>query len=239
MQKVLSTTFKALILGAGLCASVQAASQTSALLVYRVWEPGLDPYISRILVTPEYLRIDEGEGTKDYTLFDRDQEIIYNVSYDDRAALVMNPPLSDLKQPSDLKLDQRVSSDPKAPKISGLTPQHVSLLANGKVCREMVTVPGLMPDAMEALRDFQAVLARVQAATLGNMQKGMESPCDLAENVYAPLRQLDHGLPIQERTPHRSRSLVDFVTDHQVDDSLFTIPKDYDRAPMPGLSHEQ
>lgn len=235
MQKVLSTTVKALILGAGLCSGAQAATQHSALLVYRVWEPGLDPYISRILVTPQFLRMDEGEGAMDYTLYDRQQKIIYNISSEDRTALVMNPPPMALKQPGSLTLEQRISSDAQAPKVAGLAPQNVSLLANGQVCRELVAVPGLMPEAVAAMRDFQQVLARVQAATLDAIPKDMQTPCDLADNVFAPLRALDHGLPIQEHSPTHSRSLVDFVADHPVDDSVFSIPKDYDRAPMPGL----
>ena len=235
MQKVLSTPIKVLCLAAGLSAAAQAANQDSDLLVYRVWEPGLEPYISRFLVTPRYVRIDEGGDDAGYTLFDRREHIIYNISHADRSVLVMNPPSQVPKQPDDLKLDERIEDDPKAPRIAGKAPQHISLLANGQVCRELVVVPGLMPEAMAALRDFQQVLARVQAATLSAMPSDMQTPCDLADNVYAPLRPLAHGLPIQEHSPTRSRSLVDFENSYQADDKLFGIPADYERSPMPGL----
>jgi len=232
MQKVLTT----LALGLGLSSAALAAQQNAALLVYRVWEPGLDPYISRILVTPEFVRIDEGEGTLDYTLYDREQDIMYNVSSEDRAALVMNPPAAEPTQPASLQLDQRLSRDAGAPSIAGHAPQNVTLLANGQVCRELVTVPGLMTEAMAGMRDFQALLARIQLAMLNTIPADMQTPCDLADNVYAPLRQLDHGLPILERTDSRSRSLVDFVPAHAVDEAVFTIPTDYGRTPMPGLN---
>jgi len=235
MQKILSTTAMALTLGAGLAGGARADTHNGALLVYRVWEPGLQPYISRILVTPGYLRMDEGEGSGDYTLFDRKQGIIYNVSSEDHSALVMNPPAAAAATRDDLRLEERSNSDDQAPRIGGLMPQNVSLLANGQVCREMVTVPGLMPEAVAGMRDFQRVLARVQAATQGNIPADMQTPCDLAENIYAPLRQLAHGLPIQDRSPRHSRSLVDYSAAHSFDDSLFVIPDDYRRMPMPGL----
>lgn len=229
MQKVL------IALALGLSTAASAAQQDAALLVYRVWEPGLDPYVSRVLITPQFVRMDEGEGSDAYTLYDREQDIMYNVSAQDHSALVMNPPAAEVKVPDDLKLSERVSSDDKAPKIAGLAPQHVSLLANGKVCRELVTVPGLMPDALAGLREFQALLGRIQHATLSNFPGDTQTPCDLAENVYAPLRGLSHGLPIQERSDRRSRSLVDFVARHKVDAKLFTIPEGFHREPMPGL----
>lgn len=234
MQKALTT----LALALSLSTAAQAAQRDAALLVYRVWEPGLDPYISRVLVTPEFVRIDEGAGAVDYTLYDRQQEIIYNVSGEDRSALVMNPPVPDLKLPDSLKLTEQVSADPEAPQIAGHAPQNVTLMANGKVCRELVAVPGLMTAAMDGMRDFQTLLGRVQAATLYAIPADMQTDCELAENVYAPLRGLGHGLPIQERGAKRSRSLVDFAPVHGVDEALFGIPAGYEQVPMPGLVRE-
>ena len=70
--------------------AASASAQQASLLVYRVWEEGIDPYISRILVTPDYLRLDEGEGSDGFTLFDRQQEIIYSVSLEERSVLVID-----------------------------------------------------------------------------------------------------------------------------------------------------
>lgn len=232
MQKVLT----ALALGLGLTAAAQAEQQQAALLVYQVWEPGLDPYLSRVLVTPRFVRMDEGEGTEDYTLYDREQGIMYNVSREDRSALVMNPPATELQQPDSLKLSEKLEQDAAAPSIGGHAPQNLTLLANDKVCRHVVAVPGLMPKAVAGMRDFQTLLSRIQAATLYAMPADMQTPCDLAENVYAPLRRLDHGLPIQERSANHSRSLVDFEPEFAVDAALFTVPADYSRTPMPGLT---
>jgi hypothetical protein len=230
MQKILIGA--ALTLG---LSTTALAQQATTLLVYKVWEQGMGNYTSRVLVTPQFVRLDEGEGTLDYTLFDREQNIIYNISSEDRTALVIDPPVAELQRPEDLRLDQRVTADPQAPRIGGLAPQNVTLLVNGGVCREMVTVPGLLPEAMAGLRDLQQVLARVQAVTLGAMPPGMVSSCDLADDVHAALRPLDHGLPIQERTERRSRSLVDFDPAYVVEEGVLAIPADYARVPMPGL----
>ena len=69
-----------------------ALADPAALLVYQVWERGIEPYTSRILVNPDYVRLDEGADGGGYTLFDRRQEILYTVSTRDRSILVMNPP---------------------------------------------------------------------------------------------------------------------------------------------------
>lgn len=230
MQKVL------IALALGLAGAAHAASQQAALLVYQVWEPGLDPYLSRVLVTPRFVRMDEGEGTQDYTLYDREQGVMYNVSREDRSALVMNPPIADMALPADLKLEQTLQIDKLAPTIGGQQPQNLTLKANGTVCRELVTVPDVMTPAVDGLREFYGLLARIQAATLKAYPEGSQTPCDLAENVYAPLRGLSHGLPIQDRGERHSKSLVDYVPAFTVDSALFTIPKGYERTPMPGLN---
>ena len=83
MQKIFSTM---ILIGL----SAGALGETASLLVYRVWEQGSDPYLSRVMVTPDYVRLDEGTDDGGYTLFDRQQEILYNVSPDDRSILVMD-----------------------------------------------------------------------------------------------------------------------------------------------------
>lgn len=236
MQKILSTLVLGMSLGVGLGSSASAADGQANLLVYRVWEEGLDPYISRVLINAHYVRMDEGQDTGQYTLFDREQAIIYNVDDEERSVLVMDPSATPLPPvPDSLKLDQQVTVQTDAPAIGGRQPQQVTLSANGDTCRELVAVPGLMDEAVAGLRDLQTTLARIQAATLPAMPAETQTPCDLAEYVYAPLRGLDHGLPIQDRSSGRSRSLVDFSTDHVVSDSLFALPADYTRMNMPGL----
>ena len=230
MQKILTAL-------ALLAASLPAlATQGAALLVYRVWEEGSEPYTNRILVTPDYVRMDEGEGSGDgFTLLDRHAGIIYNVSDEDHSVLVMEPPEALPPAPMELELSVDRQTDPEAPRVGGRAPAHLVLRANGKTCRELDVVPGLMPAAVAGLKDFRRVLSRVQGATLKALPPETQGPCELSENVYAPLRELDYGLPIQERGEGRSQSLVDFDPDHPADAALFEVPGDYRRLRMPGL----
>ncbi len=209
-----------------------ASAGKASLLVYQVWEEGIDPYISRILVTPDYLRLDEGDGSDGFTLFDRQQEIVYSVSVEDRSVLVIDH--TDMV-PGDnhgLILQQEVREDPDAPAVAGRQPKQVRLLANGELCAELTVIDGVMDDAVAALGEMKLALARVQAATLDAIPLNMRTPCDLAGNIYAPDRHLQFGLPLQERAAGRSQSLVDFSPEFDVEDALFEIPSEFGRRPM-------
>ena len=64
MQKILTLT-------ALLMWSAGAAAVQTGLLVYRVWEEGIEPYVSRVMVTEDYVRLDEGSDVAGFTLFGR------------------------------------------------------------------------------------------------------------------------------------------------------------------------
>lgn len=225
MQKILTAVLL-------LTLASPSSAQQAALLVYQVWEEGIEPYISRILVTPDYLRLDEGSASEGYTLFDRQQEIIYNVSLDERSVLVMDRTDVIPGDNDALILQEEVVEDEQAPRVVGRVPKNVRLLANGELCSELVVIDGVMDDALEALSELKLVLARIQAATLEAMPLEMRTPCDLAGNIYAPERTLRFGLPLQERSAGRSQSLVDFTERFEAGDELFVIPPSFDRRPM-------
>jgi len=225
MQKILIT--------AALClASAALHARPASLLVYRVWEQGVEPYVSRILVTEDYLRLDEGAESDGYTLFDRQQEILYNVSPQDRSVLVMNPTGLAPDDNAGLILQEEVVEDKQAPMVAGQRPRQVRLLANGEVCTELVVIGGVMDAALEGLSELKLVLARIQGSTLDALPLDARTPCQLASDLYAPDRSLQFGLPLQERSPGRSQSLVDFTDDFDADDALFEVPDAFDRRPM-------
>ena len=225
MQKILMSL---LLLAVAAAASAQPAS----LLVYQVWEEGIEPYISRILVTPEFLRMDEGDSSDGYTLFDRQQEIIYSVSVEDRSVLVIDHTDMVPGDNEGLILQEEVTEDKQAPTVSGRQPKQVRLLANGELCAELTVIDGVMEDAVAALSEMKQALARVQAATLESIPLHMRTPCDLAGNIHAPDRHLQFGLPLQERAAGRSQSLIDFSTEFEAADALFEIPGEFVRRPM-------
>jgi len=212
-----------------------AAADSAALLVYKVWESGVEPYISRILVTPQFVRMDEGGVDDDFTLLDRAKGVIYNVSHEDKSVLVMYAPEHLPAQKKPLKLEEKVRNDPQAPLLQGRQPQHIDLLSDGQICSSLVTVEGLMPEAVAGLRDFKLVLSRIQGATLASRPLEMQTSCDLAGNVYAADRAFKFGLPIEERDAGRRQLLVDYDPRHPVDVGRFSLPDKYQRITLPTL----
>lgn len=225
MQKILISMLL-LLLSAG------ATAGSAAMLVYQVWEQGVEPYVSRILVTEDHVRLDEGGDGGGYTLFDRQQEIIYNVQIQDRSILVMSAQEPFSGDSDSLILNEEVKVDEAAPKVAGAQPKDVRLFANGELCSEMVVVEGVMEDALEGLRELKLSLARIQSETLESTPLSMRTPCDLAANLYAADRPLNFGLPLQERSTGRSQSLVDFAPEYQADDAMFELPPDFSRRSM-------
>lgn len=217
-----------------LLTSTAVSAGSAALLVYKVWEQGAEPYIARILVTPTHMRLDEGSGENGFTLFDRRERIIYNVSPEDHSVLVIQPRQVAVAQDEPLVLSEKKTLDSKAPKIAGVQPVNVELQANGESCAQLVVVPGLMEPALAALREFRQVLAGMQAQGLASRPEELQTPCDLATNVQAPTRSLDHGLPIQERSEGRAQMLLDYAEQHEVDDRMFELPKGFQQITLPG-----
>jgi hypothetical protein len=223
---------KIMILVGLLLVSAGASAESASLLVYKVWERGIEPYISRMIVTADHVRLDEGDGQGGYTLFDRRQEILYNIDPEDRVVFVMT---SDEPPPDEnpaLILDERVEVDEQAPKVIGKQPRNVALMANGELCSELVVIEGEMQEALDGLSELKLALARVQAGMMQGTPLGERSACDLAESVHAPDRSLQFGLPLQERNASRRQVLVDFSPTFEVEAELFELPGDYARRPL-------
>lgn len=226
MQRVMGVL---LLLAAG-----AVAAQQVDLLVYRVKEEGLEPYVSRILVSDAFVRIDEGEGSVDgYTLYNRVSHRIYNVDPEDESVLELDPPLKQPAPPKSLILDQSLSRTPRAPAVGERAPWKLELRANGRLCRTLQVVEGLMPRAVQGLRELRLALARLQ----GEPEPGESlTPCELAEYVYAPARSLDHGLPLVDVMQGKRQLLIDFDPAFEAPDSLFQVPPSYRRVVPPPLS---
>ncbi len=204
------------------------------VLEYRVQESGSEPYTSRFLITPRWLRLDQGEGTDGYLLFDRDTGIIHDVSDEDKTVLKIDAPGGRRGgQPTGFRLNVTPVAEPGGPSIRGIKPRHYRLRVNGKDCQEIVVLPDVMPKAVGAWREFSSRLADQQWATLPGMPAGSQSECDLVTHVYAPNRGLSLGLPVYWHTPGKDRALQNYASDRHVDAALFTLPKGYRRISLP------
>ncbi len=219
-----------------LAAPLLRAGQTVDLLVYRVEEPGLAPYISRILVSDAFVRIDEGAAsTAGYTLYNRVSRRIYNVDPEEETVLVLDPPPRQPRAPAGLELESRLAEEPDAPQVAGRRPRRLELLADGRLCRTLQVVDGLMPRAVQGLRELRLALARLQGEPTPEPGEA-PAPCELAEYLYAPARSLEHGLPLVDLLMDGRRQwLLDYDPDFPAEADLFRIPEHYRLVVPPAL----
>ncbi len=211
-----------------LCTPVLHAAPASVLL-YDMAEPGVEAYPARYLVTPEYLRLDDGVDVGDYVLYDRKAQIIYNVVHGDRTIGEIHARPVQQPKPKSLALKEaQVALGNDAPNVGGRMPTRRQLYAGGRLCLDAVIVPELMPEAVKAMGEMLDVMAGEHAAMIPHIPADMQDNCDLAVNVYAPGWALRFGLPIEQREYNGRRwSLVDFRGDVETADTLFTLPADY------------
>ena len=224
-----------LLLAAG-CGKTEGPATGTAtvnLLLYQEQEAGIEPYPVRIMVSPEFVRFDDGYPGSDFMLMERASRTIYNVSQEERSILVIvNPPVAAVL-PDDLSLSETRETDPSAPLIAGKQPVHIQLLANGEACYQAIVVPGLLPEATAGLGEFAVILGERQRGDLQSVPADMQTPCFLARYAYAPERHLLEGLPVQEwDSAGYRRTLTDFRTGESVSRELFELPQDFERLQL-------
>ncbi|WP_456375603.1 hypothetical protein [Thiolapillus sp.] len=205
------------------------------LLVYKVQEPGVETYISRILVTPAYLRMDEGSSQEGYTLYDRKTGLIYNVDPEAETVIVFEPPDLQPTPPDEMKLELKREVETKAPSVEGKKPVSIKLITNNKTCRELLVIQGSMTDAVAAQAELYKALARIQYPS-AYMPGTQMSECELAEYVYAPQRAWEQGLPLWDIMGEKRRLLVDFRHKFSVEDGTFKVPEEYERIVPPAFT---
>jgi hypothetical protein len=206
----------------------KAPAPESQLLVFMNTEQDLQPYQSRVIVTPTQVRFDDGEGSKSYTLYDRKNRIARTIDTEQRTIMEMHAKSVKIDPPFPLSYSVKDLGEMKdAPKIMGMTPIHYQDYANNQLCFDVITVNGLMPGAVQALQEFQELLASDSAVTFNSIPADLHEPCSIAMSTFAPTRFLQHGFPIQQWQPGFSRMLVDFKNPYQPDPKLFEVPTDY------------
>lgn len=219
-----------LLLLTSLLATPLAAAEIEAqLLLYQGHEPGQQPFPSRILVTDEYLRLDDGIDNGDYVLFDRKQQHIASVTHGDGTVFEISS--REVTTPSPMPLERRVeelSLPEGGPTIAGMKPRHRALYVNDTLCYNVIALPQVFEDAVSALRDYRRVLAGEQGKLLPTLPADMQQPCDLALNTFHPTWSLEYGLPIQEWDEQgKGQQLMDLREGVKVDSALFTLPEGY------------
>lgn len=205
--------------------------QAGEMLIYSSKEPGSEAYVTRVLVTDKFLRIDGGIDDDGFVLLNREKQLISNVNMDDR--IIFEIPYQEVSIPAPMKLElttRKVPSDPNAPMVAGQYPRHFEMQINGNSCYNVVAVDGLMEESVAALREFNDVLASQRLATLATIPADMLEECELSIYNFYPNWGFDFGLPIQmwEVKQERSQVLMDYQPDYAIDDKLFTLPEGFD-----------
>ena len=213
--------------------SAHAGQIDVQLLVYQVKEPEADPYISRLLVSADYLRLDQGEADAGFILLDRRARVIYNVNADDELILVIEPKDAAGEIPARLQPSERRVEVRGMPKVAGRQPQHWEFLAQDTLCRSAVVLPGVMPGATQAYAEYLGLLAGQQQANLASIPAEFQAPCDLLIHVYGSDAVLAKGLPLREwEEGGRQQELVDFRQVFPVAEGVFRLPEAYRRMQL-------
>lgn len=222
-HKIVST----LVLTTAVSACQQHAPNNQ-LLIFLNSEKGLKPYQTRIIVTPTLMRLDDGEGSMSYTVFDRKTRIARSVDSRQHTVLIINPKSIKVAPPFKLNnVDKDMGEMKGAPKVMGEVPRHYQEYTNNKLCNNLIAVNGLMPEAVKAIAEYREMLASDSMVTVNDMPADMQDPCALSMNTFAPTRYLQHGFPIQQWRPGYSRMLVNYKEHYQPDPKLFEIPQGY------------
>ena len=184
-------------------------------------------YPVRMLVNDQYLRIEDGDSPDGYILFDRHAQTIYSVSHVAKTTLVLHTKPVSLARPA--KFENKVNQEKEAlPMVDGRSVVHYQLFSNGQRCFDVYAADGLLPEAVQALREYHETLAGEQAAMQKNIPAEMQSACDLADQIFLPTRYLAHGFPVRQVNLNGvTRQLISFKRDVPVQPGIFDLPKDY------------
>jgi len=224
-----------------LCVALAACARDEdkiTALFYVEQAKDAQPEKVRMLVGAEFVRIDDGRDGNDYLLFERASRTIYSVSSAARQTLVIVARAT--PQASPISLVHRVDTDDaKFPSVAGQEVRHFRLLTNDKLCYDLYAARNLLPQVVAGLREYYDALAGQQAVTLAITPKEFLTPCELANNVFAPSRHLAYGLPVRLTDANGKVSeLMDFQERVPGGERLFTLPADYPQLPIEKLRGE-
>lgn len=201
---------------------------TAVALYYQEMEQGQEAYPGRIIVTADFLRLDSGSSRDDFVLFDRHKRVIYSTNQEEQTVLVIENQDSDVKPPIPLPMDVQDNHLANAPTVAGRTAQHKVIKAAGSGCYQLIAVPGLLPDVMQAMADYRQVLANEHKRILPMIPMENHDACDLLLNVFSPALIVNFGLPVEEwdDSGYR-RTLLDYDLSFNAAAGLFQLPQQY------------
>ncbi|MGO9445792.1 MAG: hypothetical protein ACLPXB_13585 [Thiobacillaceae bacterium] len=200
--------------------ALTANAAPMTVLTYRDQDPGSSSYVTRILITPRFVRLDGGKDDGDFVLLDRRSGELVNVLHDARTTMrIRSKPLPEQARPT-WKVDEQVEAVRRGT-------WRITLLANGAICSQTVVAGKLRPEAAQALAEYKAALAWAQYKTYENTPKDIRQDCDLVEYVWDTGRVLKYGLPLEERDYAGRVRRLEKVGSETFEPELFKLPTGY------------
>ncbi len=195
-------------------------------LIFVEQESGIDPYTTRMIITRDFLRIDDGPDSEDFILFDRKSRKISSVSLENGRIFEINPREIELEKPADLVWEHRIVDAKGAPAINHIQPTGHSFSANQQTCLQVMAAKGLLESARLALIEYQTVLAGEHAANFNKTPSEQRQACDTALGIFHAADSLQYGFPLIEwdAAGHR-RQLESFTENKVISNDLFKLPE--------------
>ncbi len=200
----------------------------TTLLLFEESEPGVVPHTIRMLVTERYIRIDDNPNALDFVLYDHAENRVYSVLSENQQIFVVDPVGSYMLAPKDLVLREQYFEDRNMPAIAGVPTRYFQFFANGQLCYHVVAADGFMPEVAGMLLEYQKLLATQQQEIRDATPVELQTPCSLANYLYAPETYMSKGFPVQQwdATGYR-RSLENVEVDYHISSDLFSLPDSY------------
>lgn len=188
-------------------------------------DAGDPPYLTRILVTPDFMRMDSGEDDGDFILLDRRRHKLTNVMHDNKLAMVFTPgtlPPKPAGWKPKLVTHQAVKGT-----------QRFSLTVNGLACNEGVAAKGAAPDVARAMAELKSILAATQYRVWRDSPREMQHDCDLVNQVWDSSATLRLGLPLEERDFRGRTRQFESESNPLLKPELFRVPSDIQLTDVP------
>jgi hypothetical protein len=198
-----------------------AFARQATEILFEDTDPGEAPYLSRVLIQGDKLRLDYGQDADDYSLYDRQAKRLYVVSHSAERITEIPAGKARLRLPKGWRL--------AVSKQTAGAEQHVRVKLNDKLCLELKAVPGLLPEASRLLGDLRRALAASQAAAWKTTPADMRNPCFLALDVVRAGIEYDFGLPLSLQYGDGRSRLYRSHGEREVPDEMFALPAKYQR----------
>lgn len=200
-------------------------------MIYMEKEEGLEANAISYFINADFIRIDDKVAPNDFILFDRKSRYIYNVIGADKTIAIITPRPVLIKPPIPISYTEEKQESGAVQSAPGLNKgYHYKFSANDVVCYNVVVAENYLSDVVSAFSEFRTVLAGEHAAALSNSSVEQWDPCDLALNIFDPLRHLQHGFPIREWNSKGYSKFLSFVqVGTTIDKSFLELPPSYTR----------